>query len=58
VPVAHLNVSWSAIILIVSHTVSDSEAFKVWLKDICIIGVSSVVVINVVREVRDVNAGI
>lgn len=58
VPVTHLNVSWGAVIFVVSHTVSNSETFKVWLKDISVVSIESVVIVDVVGEVWYVNSSV
>jgi hypothetical protein len=58
VPVAHFNVGWGAVVVIVSNTIANSETFEIWLEDIGIISVGNVELVNIVRKVRNVDSGV
>ena len=57
-PVAHFYVGGCAIVLVVCNTVSNSETFEVGLESIGIVGVGDVVLVDVVREVGNVNSSV
>lgn len=58
VPVGHLDVSSFTIKVPVGNTVSDHVTLKVGLEDGIIISVVNVVLIDLIRDVRNVDTGI
>jgi len=58
VPVAHFDVGALGIVLPVGDTITDGETLEVGLEDVIVVGVLLVVLVDVVGEVRHVDASI
>jgi hypothetical protein len=58
VPVGHLDICWRAVIFVVGYTVSNCKTFEVRFENISIISVSSDVIVDVVRKIRNIDAGV
>jgi hypothetical protein len=56
VPVTHLNESWGSVVSPVGYTVSDSKALEKGFEDSVILTVSSVVLVNVISHVGDIDS--
>jgi hypothetical protein len=58
VPVSHFDVGGSAIELVVGNTIADHETLEVGLEDISGLSICSVVLVNVVGEIGNVDSGV
>lgn len=55
-PVTHLNESWGSVVGPVGNTVSDSKALEKGFENSVILTVSSVVLVNVISHVGDIDS--
>jgi hypothetical protein len=58
VPIAHFNISTSGIVVPISATISNSKAFKVRFKDISVISVGDIVLVDLVDKIRNIDSGV